>query len=96
MRKKTVEVDIYANSTSTASVDDPLNHDGPPIFKVQSLSRDQLHTSSYQLEVMPTRIQPQNEPLFELLIDGHHLDILILLHVVPRGGIGLGPDDYRD
>ncbi len=29
-----------------------------------------------------------------LLIDNHHLDVLVLLHFVPRGGIGLGPNDY--
>jgi hypothetical protein len=33
-------------------------------------------------------------PLVEFLIDGHHLDVLVLLHLVPRGGIGLGPNDY--
>ena len=35
-----------------------------------------------------------SEPLFELLIDRHHLDVLVLLHFIPRGGIGLGPNDY--
>ena len=33
-------------------------------------------------------------PLFKLLIDGHHFDVLVLLHFIPRGGIGLGPNDY--
>jgi hypothetical protein len=42
---------------------------------------------------MPTTMQPPNEPPFELLIDGHHLDVFVLLHVVPGGGIRFGPDD---
>lgn len=33
-------------------------------------------------------------PFIETLVDGHHLDLLILLDVVPRGRVGLGPDDY--
>lgn len=37
----------------------------------------------------------RDKPLFELLINGHQLDILILLHIVPGGRISLGPDDYK-
>ena len=32
-------------------------------------------------------------PLLELLVDRHHLDVLILLDVVPWSGVRLGPDD---
>lgn len=33
-------------------------------------------------------------PFIETLVDAHHLDLLVLLDVVPGGGVGLGPDDY--
>jgi hypothetical protein len=36
----------------------------------------------------------RNEPLLEFLIDRHHFDILVLLHIIPGGGVGLGPHDY--
>ena len=37
--------------------------------------------------------EPLSVPLFELLVDGHHLDVLVLLNVVPWSGVRLGPDD---
>ena len=32
-------------------------------------------------------------PLLELLVDCHHLDVLILLDGVPWSGVRIGPDD---
>lgn len=70
---------------------------GSPI-QFQSLSRVQLYTPGFISKPMSCQRyeRPRNEPFLELLIDGHQLDILILLHIIPRSGVRLGPNNYGD
>lgn len=95
-------IDIYANSKSNTSVDGVFSHDGPPDFKAcRATSCNyrrgyKVRPMSYVNDEELMNKQQRNiyVPLFKLLIDGHHFDVLVLLHFIPRGGIGLGPNDY--
>ena len=60
----------------------------PKVYRATSCD----HVSGDELTVCQGIGLPSVPP-FELLVDGHHLDILVLLDVVPWSGVRLGPDD---
>ena len=60
----------------------------PKVYRATSCD----HVSGDELTVCQGKELPSVPPL-EFLVDGHHLDILVLLDGVPWSGVRLGPDD---